>query len=208
MSLHILKSILLVFIISSISVTIHAQKLVGEVTDAEKKNFETVQKAVAWLKKQPTPVMTHAKAFKKGKGTFLYDSLFQLFFDPIYTDRKNIRPGKEELGLTYAILYNIDHFLDFLPADSIFLTPFRHLDIYPDNPDETDQNSLITYYLIGGKKFIVHQLSFNKDAELLMINAYLDFERLNKGIDIVGFYTRQKGYAEIQPKLFKFEAED
>src|SRR5690349_18020792 len=58
-----------------------AQQLSGNCTAAEKKNFQTVKKAMSWLKKHPTTLMNRKDPASMNKAVRFYDSVFTLFFD-------------------------------------------------------------------------------------------------------------------------------
>ena len=185
-----------------------AQKVIGPVTENEKKGIATVRNAIRFLKQRTTPVVGKGDSAVSDRGQ-IYKDFINRFYDLSYL--KDSLKGSATFSyeqlfhLQMAIIYNIDHYLDVLPLDSVYLSDARFLD-ETGAGHQSPEVDLVVYYIISGKKFWVSTLSFAPDGKLWAIHPYIDFEGRNKDIDILGFYSRQKGFHDIQGKLWRPEA--
>jgi hypothetical protein len=165
-------------------------------------NFQTISKAISYLKAKETKSL---KYFDSSSNNFLedyYRDFVDQFYDSAFLKDTADKHPLIRLHGQLSLLYNIDHFLDVLPLDSIFIAPLSFFDAEEagSDPDLT----LIIYFKIDGKLVNIHSLIFNENGRLKAIGPFLDFNGEYKGIDIESFYKRQKGYIQMKERLIKF----
>jgi hypothetical protein len=196
------SAILFVIFLNLIGFNSTGQRYEGQLTTAEKSNFETVKNAIKYLKDDKTrsflPIdSSSVKVLIKGYADFL-----ERFYDIHYLIDSSEKQTIMSLEGQALLVYNIDHYLDVLPLDSIFVSPLAFF--HPKEAEGDFAHSLVTYFKINGRTFHVQSILFNNAGKIKALAPYIDFERNNKGIDIQGFYNRQKGYEQIKDKLYKF----
>jgi hypothetical protein len=178
------------------------QSYEGQLTKAQKSNFETVKNAIRYLKNDKTRSFQFTDSISAKVVIKQYTDFLEKFYDIHYLVDSAEKQTLMSLEGQVALIYNIDHYLDVIPLDSIFISPLAFF--HPNEAEGDFAHSLVTYYKINGRTFYVQSILFNNAGKIKAVAPYIDFERNNKGIDIEGFYNRQKGYHQIKDKLYKF----
>jgi hypothetical protein len=174
----------------------------GELSAADRQNLQTVQQAIKYLKAQKTKSFApFDSASMEGLGRE-YHHFFNAYFDTAYIVDSARKQSVMDVPGQLLLLYNIDHYLDVLPLDSIFISPINFFD---QNAAWADRyHTLVTYLKINGSIVNIYALLFNEKGKIIGIAPYLDFDGRNEKIDIEGFYNRQSGYDKIKDKVYRF----
>ena len=200
----ILKACTLLVLCFSLQLS-NAQKPRGEFSNIEKKNLSTVTSAIFFLKNNTTPSIKLSDSTIDATQFFIYDSLVKNYFDPSYY-RDSIKDTstsfEQKIQLQKWILYNIDHYLDLLPPDSIYISPLR-LTTLAEDSGSYPKNSLVVYFLLDNTPFLTSVILFNKKGRLFAVSPVLHFENKNTDVAIDAFFSRQKGYHLIKEKLWR-----
>ncbi|MBV9987533.1 MAG: hypothetical protein JO301_07635 [Chitinophagaceae bacterium] len=179
-----------------------AQVPTGKLSAADQRNLQRVQQAIRFLKAQKTRSFTPFDSASLEGLSREYQPFFNAYFDTAYiTDsarKQSIMSGAGQM----LLLYNIDHYLDVLPLDSVFIAPLSFFDQEEASRDR--HHTLVTYLKIDGTDFLVHALLFNEEGKIKGVAPYIDFEGKREKIDVEGFYNRQKGYDKIKDKIYIF----
>jgi hypothetical protein len=180
-----------------------AQISTGTFSMGEKENFTTVLKAVNFLKKSVTPTVNFSDISNSGNQLKIYDSLLQCYFDMSYL-KDSVKDAsnkfEQQKAMQMLILYNIDHFLDILPADSIFISPLKYTAL-ADQSVSYPENTLVVYYIINDTTFPRAVILFNKTGKLFAVSPLINFDSELRKTDIESFYERNR-YSTIESKLW------
>ena len=193
-----------VFTLCFFALTSNAQKPIGNFSKIDKNNFETISNAVLLLKRTETPIINFDMSSNNTNTMAVYDSLLNRFFDLSYfKDSLKINSDKLEhkIAEQKLILYNIDHFLDILPADSIFISPLNYTELAKDS-GYYPKNSLVVHFLINNSPIVTTIILFNDKGLLFAVSPLIDFDSKNNDGGLEVFYERH-GYSKIQSKLWR-----
>jgi hypothetical protein len=195
-------STFLLIIFIHLIVVVSGQIPAGKFTSEESRNFQIITKAIQYLKAQKTKSLDSFDSTSTKVLINQYKDFYKTFFDLNYiTDTGAKQHPTLSLDFQSAILYNIDHYLDVLPLDSVYIASLSYFDkSYSPIPDST--SFLNAFYRINGKEVIIYTIAFTGRGKIKGIGPFIDFEGKNKGVNIQGFYERQEDYDKIKGKLY------
>lgn len=197
----LIASLSLLFFSSS-----HAQRLQDGYGAKDTVNFEVVRQVVKFLKSRPLPEQITKNDPSFPTSWVIYDSLIDGHYDVKF--RQDLGEGYDssfsQLGFQKLLLYNADVVLDVVPADSVVIK--REPEEFPI-PTGSSVSPLTLYtvcFQVGDRLYSILTLVFTPKNKLFMIGPYIDFEELNKGVDVEGFYRRH-GVDKVRHMLYEFK---
>ncbi len=174
----------------------------GKFTSEESRNFQIITKSIHYLKAHKTKSLSSFDSTSTKVLTNQYKDFLKTYFDLNYIiDTGAKQHPMLSLDFQLALIYNIDHYLDVLPLDSVYIASLSYFDnSYSSIPDSA--SFLNVFHRINGKEVLIYTIAFTASGKIKSIGPILDFEGRNKGVNIHGFYERQKNYDKINGKLY------
>jgi hypothetical protein len=195
---------LIVTIICFNTLIADAQKPIGITNEIDKRNFSVVLDGISFLKHRATLVYNFNDSAVAGMNQTVYDSLISRFYDLSYL-RDSIKDQKQpylaRMHLQKAILYNIDHQLDVLPMDSVWLSPLTATGMAADSASYPP-HTLVVYYPLAGEPFYHTVILFSEAGKIFFVSPLIHFDKRKDPGDIERF-TRRHGYHIVEPYLWK-----
>jgi hypothetical protein len=200
------KNIILLFIIFN-SLAAFAQVPVNNFNPKEKLYLQTLQQTVAYLKSKPTKYFDFHSTPTYNNDEVFYDTVITMFFNKErmlknFEQKTEVFAVEGKVDIIRHILNGCDYNLDFMPADSIFVTPFRHqiTDTLLTAEDSSLLNALEVYFMVDGKKISVLLCWFDADTnKFLGLSPSGSFD-VNDDKIFQNFIRRQKKFYEYPIK--------
>ena len=185
-----------------------AQMFAGE-TDADKRNFQILTQGIGYLRSRPQPEQLkdpHTGGLPDSWK--IYDTLIQKLYDRQYridsAGSFDKQFGSDDFQK--LLLYNIDLALDVVPLDSIAVVMTGEEDTYPRGSAQSRWRMYSVCYIIDTFHLaIVSGVVFTSNNKILMIAPFIDFNKLNKGVDLEGFGKRHN-FESIYKRRYEFKA--
>ena len=179
-----------------------SQTATGNLNEQEKENFKTLLDAVSFLKSKPNFELGILDSTVGRRAWKYYESFFNKYYDPNALHDNSKGQMFQNRLMASLILNNIDWHLDVLPPDSIHVRPARLGKHYVPGDSLLDRAFEI-FYLVDGKEFPPLHVLFDGSGKMFAIVPTIAFEKQYSGINIKGFMRRQKGYSNIERKLYR-----
>ena len=198
---------LLIAILFLQTVTAFAQVPVNNFTPKEKLYLLTLNQAIQYLKSKPTKYFAFHQTETYSKEEAFYDTVISKFFNKEkmlknFEQKTEVFAPEGKLDIVRHILNGCDYYLDFMPEDSIYITPYRYqiTDTLRDAEDSTLLDVLEIYFNVEGKKIPVLSCWFDVSTNKLLAlspGASINVEENNL---LMKFLRRQKNYFEYPVK--------
>ena len=183
-----------------------SQVPVNDFTAKEKQYLQTLQKAATYLKSKPTKYFAFHQTETYSTEEAFYDTVIAKFFNKEkmlknFTAKTEVFAVEGKVDLIRHLLNGCDYYLDFVPTDSIYVTPGRyHISGTLKNSDDSMLlNTLEIHFNIDGKKISSLLCWFDVDTNKLLAlsPSGLSIEDNNR---LINFLRRQKNYYEYPIK--------
>lgn len=199
------KVILLLTIFHSLAA--FTQVPVNNFTLKDKLYLQTLQQAATFLKSRPTKYFAFHQTETYTTDEAFYDTVITKFFNKEkmlknFAINTDVFAVEGKMDIMRHLLNGCDYYLDFVPTDSIYVTPGRyHLisDTLRNADDSMLLNTMEIYFIIDGKKITSLLCWFDVDTNKLLAlsPSGLTEEDNNR---LISFLRRQKNYFEYPVK--------
>lgn len=198
---------LIIIIISLKAFTAFAQVPVNNFTPKEKLYFQTLQQAVAYLKNKPTKYFAFHQTETYSNDEAFYDTVITMFFNKEkmlknFETNVDVFAVEGKVDIVRHILNGCDYNLDFIPTDSIVVTPARYhvTDTLRDANDSSLLDALEIYFAPDGKKITSLLCWFDSETNKLLALSPSGTSDVNENNRLINFLRRQKNYFEYPIK--------
>ena len=148
---------------------------VNNFTPKEKLYLQTLQQAAAYLKSKPTKYFAFHQTETYTSDEAFYDTVISMFFNrekmlKNFEKKTEVFAVEAKVDIVRHLLNGCDYTLDFVPKDSIFVTPFHYkiTDSLRTAEDSTLLDALDIFFNVDGKKMSVLLCWFDKDTNKLL----------------------------------------
>jgi hypothetical protein len=195
--------ILLIILKSSLT---FSQVSVNTFTPKEKLYLQTLQQVATYLKSKPTTYFDFHPTETYTKDEAFYDTVISKFFNKEkmlknFETNTDVFAVEGKIDIIRHILNGCDYNLDFIPADSIFVTPFRYKITEPltTAKDSTLLDALEVFFNVDGKIMPVLLCWFDKDTNKFLALSPSGFT-IEDNNRLINFLHRQKNFYEYPIK--------
>ncbi len=189
------------------SFAVFAQVPKNNFTPKEKLYLQTLQQAANYLKSKPTKYFDFHQTETYSNAEEFYDTVITKFFNKEkmlknFEQKTEVFAVEGKVDIVRHILNGCDYNLDFVPADSIFVTPFRYkiTDTLRTAEDSMLLDALEIYYDVDGKKISTLLCWFDKDTNKFLGLSPSGTSDVEENKRFINYLRRQKNFYEYPIK--------
>lgn len=182
--------IIVFLLFNFLTLTITCQVPVSELNSQEKKFFQTITAVSEYLKAHKTiPLAFHASETYSNEELF-YDTVITKFFSKekmlkIFEKDTSHLAVAGKVDWMRHILNETDYYLDIIPSDSIFVRPYKMVEL---------PNALEIYVIVNNKDVSLYIFHFDLASDLLLAISIGGIPENKKFME---YLKRQKNYYEF-----------
>lgn len=198
---------IIIIIISLKCFTAFAQIPVNNFTPKEKLYLQTLKEGINYLKSKPTKYFAFHQTETYTTDEAFYDTVIAKFFNKEkmlknFTQKTEVFAVEGKMDIMRHLLNGCDYYLDFVPTDSIYVTPARYhiTDTLINSQDSMLLDALEIYFNVDGKKISTLLCWFDVNTNKLLALSPAGTSDVNENSRLINFLRRQKNYYEYPVK--------
>jgi hypothetical protein len=198
---------IIVLLLTLQSFALCAQVPVNNFTPKEKLYLQILIQAADYLKSKPTKYFDFHPTETYSKDEAFYDTVISKFFNKEkmlknFEQKTEVFALEGKVDIIRHILNGCDYNLDFVAADSIFVTPFRYkiTDTLKTAEDSMLLDALEIFFTVDGKKMSTLICWFDKDTNKLLALSPSGTSDVAENKRLINFLHRQKNFYEYPVK--------
>lgn len=180
-----------------------SQVQVNNFTPKEKLYLKTLIQTADYLKSKPTKYFNFHQTETYSKDEAFYDTVISKFFNrekmlKNFEKKTEVFAVEGKVDIVRHILNGCDYNLDFVPVDSIFVTPFRYTitDTLRNGEDSMLLDALEIFFNVDGKKITALLCWFDKDTNKFLALSPSGTSDVEENKRLINFLQRQKNFYE------------
>ena len=176
-------------------------------TPKEKLYMQTLQGAVIYLKNNTTKYFDFHQTETYSNDEAFYDTVITRFFNKEkmlknFEKNTDVFAVEGKVDIVRHVLNGCDYYLDFIPADSIFIRPMRYKikNVSAKEDSIEMSNALEIFFKVEGKEITMMGCAFDNETGKFLNLILMGTSDLGENNSLIKFLQRQKNYYEYPIK--------